>query len=345
MKSATATIIVPCFRNEDSIANILADIKAQTCPNWELIVVGNGPSQEAQKEIVKSFAACDDRITYLSIDEAGVSRARNSGIEKASGEWIAFVDADDRVPPHWLSGYFLHVSKQPDMIVGGITYRDMRTSSVRREDLKIETDGLYCQNGTEFLPIFLSKMAVTYSPCTKLYNAHFLKSSGVRFREDISVYEDGIFNLELALVCKSMCFVRQAGYEYCLHPASSAIGRYHKCMAVAVDIRRKLIEDVMRRGENSSATIDKAVASQFESDMLDILLNEYRTGSFSRFKDKLKLVRELFADRRLVSAWKKSSPGLDNMPLVALRIFHAIRSPLLCVLAFDFLLKLRRAWR
>lgn len=345
MKSATATIVVPCFRNEDSIANILADIKSQTCPNWELIVVGNGPSQEVQKEIVKSFAACDDRITYLSIDEAGVSRARNLGIEKASGEWIAFVDADDRIPPHWLSGYLLHASRQPDMIVGGISYRDMRTSSVRREDLKIEADGLYCQKETEFLPVFLSNMAVTYSPCTKLYNTHFLKSSGARFREDISVYEDGIFNLELALVCKSMCFVKQTGYEYCLHPGTSAIGRYHKCMAVAVDIRRRLIEDLLRRGGSGSAAIDKAIASQLESDMLDILLNEYRTGSVSRFKDKLKFVRELFADRRLVSAWKKSSPSLDNMPLVALRIFHALRSPLLCVLAFDALLKLHSAWR
>ena len=272
MKSATATIIVPCFRNEDSIADILADIKSQTCPNWELIVVGNGPSQEAQKEIVKSFASCDDRITYLSIDEAGVSRARNLGIEKASGEWIAFVDADDRIPPHWLSGYLLHASRQPDMIVGGISYRDMRTSSVRREDLKIEADGLYYQKETEFLPVFLSNMAVTYSPCTKLYNAHFLKSSGVRFREDISVYEDGIFNLELALVCKSMCFVRQTGYEYCLHPASSAIGRYHKCMAVAVDIRRRLIEEVFDREIDSLKAYD--LTKQYEIENAVIRLEQ-----------------------------------------------------------------------
>ena len=345
MKSATVTIVVPCFRNEDSIANILADIKSQTCPDWELIVIGNGPSQESQKEIVKSFAACDDRIIYLSIDEAGVSRARNLGIEKASGEWIAFVDADDRIPSHWLSGYLLHVSKQPDMIVGGISYMDVRTSSVRREDLKIETDGLYYQNETEFIPVFLSNMAVTYSPCTKLYNANFLKSSGVRFREDISVYEDGIFNLELALVCKSMCFVQQTGYEYCLHPDTSAIGRYHKCMAVAVDIRRRLIEDALRRGGSGSAAIDKAVASQLESDMLDVFLNEYRTGSVSRFRDKLKLVRELFADRRLISAWKTSRPSLSNMPLVVFWIFNTIKLPLVCVLTFNALFKLRRGWR
>ena len=303
MKSATATIIVPCFRNEDSIADILADIKSQTCPNWELIVVGNGPSQEVQKEIVKSFAACDDRITYLSIDEAGVSRARNLGIEKASGEWIAFVDADDRIPPHWLSGYLLHASRQPDMIVGGISYRDMRTSSVRREDLKIESDGLYCQKETEFLPVFLSNMAVTYSPCTKLYNTHFLKSSGVRFREDISVYEDGIFNLELALVCKSMCFVRQTGYEYCLHPSTSAIGRYHACMKEAVDARRKLIESVMRRGGLKQNDIERRMSVQLEADMLDVFLNLYRPGSSTKFSSKVKLVRDIFANEDIARAW------------------------------------------
>ena len=81
MRSVKATIIIPCFRNESTISDVLADIRCQTCSDWELLVVGNGPCQEAQRKIVEAAASEDDRIIYLSIEETGVSRARNLGIE------------------------------------------------------------------------------------------------------------------------------------------------------------------------------------------------------------------------------------------------------------------------
>ena len=81
------TVIIPCFHNESTISDVLADIRCQTCSDWELLVVGNGPCQEAQRKIVEAAASEDGRIKYLSIEEAGVSRARNLGIEKASGAY------------------------------------------------------------------------------------------------------------------------------------------------------------------------------------------------------------------------------------------------------------------
>ena len=89
------SIVVPCYKNEDTIASVVRDIRQQTYLDWELIVVGNGPNQDAQREIVESESKKDSRIIYLSIEEKGVSRARNNGILVATGEWLAFVDADD----------------------------------------------------------------------------------------------------------------------------------------------------------------------------------------------------------------------------------------------------------
>ena len=339
------TVIIPCFRNESTISRVLSDIRYQTSSDWELLVIGNGPCQEAQRNIVEAATSEDDRIKYLSIEESGVSRARNIGIEKASGDWIAFVDADDRVPPQWLDNYLSHVSREPDVIAGGISYRDERSSNVRRVDLKLDVEELYCNDAKEFVPVFLSDIAVTYSPCTKLFKTQFLKNSGIMFREDISVYEDGIFNLEIAKACSSMCFIRQTGYEYCLHPSTSAIGRYHACMPEAVDARRKLIESVMRRGEFGQDDIKRRIAAQLEADVLDVFLNVYRPGSLTQFSGKVKLAREIFAKEDIACAWSVSRPTMKNLPLLVFWFFYVIRSPFLCVMAFRSLFFLRKIWR
>ena len=86
MRPVKATIIIPCFRNESTISDVLLDIRRQTCSDWELLVVGNGPCQEAQRKIVEAAASVDARIKYLSIEDPCVSLARNLGIEKASGD-------------------------------------------------------------------------------------------------------------------------------------------------------------------------------------------------------------------------------------------------------------------
>ena len=345
MRTVKATIIIPCFRSESTIDRMLADIRCQTCPNWELLVVGNGPGQEAQRKIVEAAASEDDRIKYLSIEEPGVSRARNLGIENASGDWIAFVDADDRVPPQWLGNYLSHVSRKPDVVAGGISYRDERSSNVRRVDLKLDSEEVYCNDAKEFIPLFLSDIAVAYSPCTKIFRTQFLKDSGITFRENISVYEDGIFNLEMVKACSSMCFIRQTGYKYCQHPSTSAIGRYHVSMPEAVDARRKLIESVMKRGGFGQNDIEHRIAAQFEADMLDVFLNVYRPGSLTQFSGKVKLAREIFANEDIARAWRVSRPAATNLPLLAFWFLYVIRSPFLCVLAFHSLLILRKVWR
>lgn len=339
------SIVVPCFKNESSIANVLEDVENQTCHDWELIVVGNGPGQEAQRKIVESFAANDGRISYITLAEQGVSRARNKGIDESKGDWIAFVDADDRLPAWWLENYLSHASKRPDMIIGGISYRDVRSGKIRRADLKLGGDEFYSMRADEFTSVFLSDMAVMYSPCTKFYNARFLKDSGVRFKEDVSVYEDGIFSLELASVCNSMLFFRQTGYEYCRHPETSAIGRYHPNMEKAVKIRRQAMYAVLKRAELDVETIDRRMAGLVQADFLDLLLNLYREGSKVGFAEKHEILKKIFIMQELADAWKRVRPSVRNPPLVLFRFFHLIRSPFLCVLTFNVLFAIRKIWR
>lgn len=337
------SIIMPCFNGETFVSDIIGDIKRQTYENWELIVVGNGPYQEKQREIVRQFVESDSRISYHSLNLPGVSRARNFGISKANGDWLAFVDVDDRVPQNWLQNCLTHADNNIDMVVGGICSKNMRTFQVIRSDIHLPCPEVKSMDETVYLPLFLSNLASVYSPCSKLYNARFLRDSNINFREDFSMCEDCIFALELALKCKSMCLIPQTGYEYCQREGGSAIRSYHVCFEEAAELRRNLMRSVLERSGLEPNVVESRMANLFASDSLDVLLNEFRgTGGFSR---KVQVSRRLFADKRLFKAWKISQPKLTNLPLLAFRVFHAIHAPLLSVVILGALFGLKRMLR
>ena len=92
--NSLVSIIIPVYNLENYIENCLKSIVAQTYKNLEIICIDDG-STDKSAEIIKSFAASDSRVKYFYHDNAGVSVARNHGLEIASGDYIMFVDGDD----------------------------------------------------------------------------------------------------------------------------------------------------------------------------------------------------------------------------------------------------------
>ena len=88
------TIVIPCYNAEKYIAETIVSVINQTYTNWELIVVNDG-STDNSLNIIKEFAANDDRISFIDKKNTGVSDARNKGIALSKGKFIAFLDADD----------------------------------------------------------------------------------------------------------------------------------------------------------------------------------------------------------------------------------------------------------
>ncbi|MBE9186705.1 glycosyltransferase family 2 protein [Microcoleus sp. LEGE 07076] len=88
------SVIIPAYNAEEFIAKTLESVLSQTYQNIEILVVNDG-STDTTPEIVKSFAQKDSRIILLQQSNTGVAAARNRAIEKAKGEYIAPIDADD----------------------------------------------------------------------------------------------------------------------------------------------------------------------------------------------------------------------------------------------------------
>ena len=95
MEKDKVSIIIPMYNAEKFIARAIESVCSQTYQNWELLII-NDKSKDKSFEIANEFATKDDRIKIVDAKEnVGVVRGRNQLIEKATGKYIAFLDADD----------------------------------------------------------------------------------------------------------------------------------------------------------------------------------------------------------------------------------------------------------
>ena len=93
--SALVSIITPSYNSAKFIAETIQSVQNQTYQNWEMIIVDDGSSDETEN-VVLSIIQNDNRIQFYKLNQnSGPAVARNTGIEKASGSYMTFIDADD----------------------------------------------------------------------------------------------------------------------------------------------------------------------------------------------------------------------------------------------------------
>lgn len=89
------SIVVPTYNRAKFIGRTIKSVLSQSINDWELIIIDDG-SIDNTEEVVFKFKKNDSRIIYIKLpNNKGVNFARNRGIEKATGEWINFIDSDD----------------------------------------------------------------------------------------------------------------------------------------------------------------------------------------------------------------------------------------------------------
>ncbi len=123
------SICIPAYNAERYLAETLASVAAQTYPNWEVIVTEDG-SKDGTEAIVRKFSATVSQFCIYGRhpENLGLPSTRNSGIELARGEWVAFLDADDVWDPEHLARTVAAAQKSSaDLIFTGTESFDSET--------------------------------------------------------------------------------------------------------------------------------------------------------------------------------------------------------------------------
>lgn len=207
------SIIIPVYRAEAFFDECVRSILTQSYNDFELILVDDG-SPDKCPELCDYWAAKDHRIKVIHKCNAGVSSARNSGLDVATGGYVCFVDSDDTLPVNALSN-LMSLMKQSDVdVVFGtfnIQYGEKFISHAARL-----SDGKYYFK--DILKDFIDDGTLSGfllgSTCAALYKRDIIEKKHIRFVEGLLNNEDGLFNFELSLWADSFLMINVPVYNY-----------------------------------------------------------------------------------------------------------------------------------
>lgn len=228
------SVIVPIFNAEKYLDSCIQSVLRQTYRNWELILIDDG-SNDRSGAIADEYQQADKRIRVLHTPNAGVSSARNQGIELATGNYIAFLDADDELTDDCLEKLLkTAVSDNADIVAG-------RYCSGRNSAEQIEHKSIWREQ--EAIKNSLMDNPFTYSAWAKLYRTDFIGVT--RFDPRLKVSEDSYFVFQL--LCKRPTFIALEDkiYLYRNNPESATneafSSKFFDVLRVA-DLKSEIVE-------------------------------------------------------------------------------------------------------
>ena len=178
------SVIVPVRNGERHLRQALSSICRQTLDDLEIIVVDDG-STDSTAKIIEEFAEADERIRTVrgpAVGSAGA--ARNAGLELATGDYLAFLDADDFFAPRLLSRLYEQAERdQADVAVTGFRVFDEGTGERKSVDWGLRTAHL--PSAQPFTPGSLGgALFYAFGPVAwnKLFRAELVRTSGLTFQ-------------------------------------------------------------------------------------------------------------------------------------------------------------------
>jgi len=271
------SVIVPIYNSEDYLDICVESILQQSYKNFELILINDG-SKDRSGAICDAFAVKDDRIVVIHKENAGVSAARNDGIDRARGKYIVFIDSDDYVDRAYLetlmtamiSGKtaFSMCNYVMEPILHGMEMDCTCEKSVFTYDVR----ELLEKRSIEYDHLLL------YTVWAKLLIRDTIVKNRLYFDTDIDFCEDALFFMQY-LECipsdeKIVYFTNQY-YHYVLCNPESLSQRYN---ARKVEFRIKTYNRMvgLYKQNNCSSSTLNALHEEYASSFMRIILCEFK---------------------------------------------------------------------
>ena len=216
--SKIISIIVPIYNSEKYLERCINSILNQTYTNFELILINDG-SKDSSLKICRKYASKDNRIVVIDKENEGVSIARNMGIQRAKGELISFVDADDYIEKTFLEDMLNIMSKyNVDYVTCGYNrVYDDHTEHINNDLSEI------CMTSYEYLNNLLNVQKGYGFVHMKLINKS--KIENIRFDSTLAVAEDALFNVMICANLDNVVIYNKPLYNYYFN-ANSVVRKY-----------------------------------------------------------------------------------------------------------------------
>lgn len=215
------TVIVPVYNVDPFLERALKSLTEQTYTNLQILLIDDG-STDKSGEICEEWSKKDERIQCVHQKNAGVSAARNHGLDLAEGSYIMFVDADDWIEPEMIEALYT-LSKEHDADVSTCRYVESYRTEFLDEAEKKTTQVVVAEGQTDAG----LKLLLPWSVYCKLYRADLLRD--IRLKE-YKIAEDLLFNTDI--ICEGklqkVVYTNVPYYHYFIRENSAVRQGYQK---------------------------------------------------------------------------------------------------------------------
>lgn len=212
------SVIIPVYNREKFLERCVKSVAASTLKNIEIILIDDG-STDGSGALCDRLAKADSRFFVIHQQNAGVSAARNRGLERAVGKYFAFVDSDDYIEPDMYEKMVAAMEElDADMVCCGIS-KEYEDGTGRGEKFSHGHADSYVDAVT-VLNLLLSVSAsesISTIPANKIGKRCIQVEKHIFFNENLYECEDGVFWCDYIITIRNAVLLNDTFYHYVIH--------------------------------------------------------------------------------------------------------------------------------
>lgn len=212
------SIVIPVYNTAQYLKECLDSVYSPDFNDFEIICVDDGSSDDSLK-VLKQYAEKDKRVQVISQKNGGPSKARNKGIEIATGKYICFLDSDDMLEAGALERMYQAAENvQADILcydVSRLLYEDQKlmAKEYKNNFYRRKREYIGIKHGQLLFVEMMRNEDFCNSACLFMVDRAWLKEKKITFYPDI-LYEDSLFSVQCFMQCERIYHVRQENYIY-----------------------------------------------------------------------------------------------------------------------------------
>lgn len=254
-KIGQISIIIPVYNAEKYLVKCLDSVISQSYKNVQIIVVDDG-SKDTSYKICKKYTEIDERIELYHNENSGVSATRNFGIQKATGEYIGFVDSDDWIEPEMFEKLYSSAQKyDADISICGYQ-KELSNGKVITSSQHVQNTQLTKEEAIEYA---LDSTYYQGFVWNKIFRRTlFLHELPPRFDENIHIQEDLLFLCEAIKISSKIAYYPENLYHYISFESSATLSGFNvkhltslvahqRISDICLEMNPKLIEKLQTR--------------------------------------------------------------------------------------------------
>ncbi len=336
------SIVIPVYNGSQYISSCMENLQQQTFQDWQVFFVDDG-STDSSGEALDRLAGADIRYHVIHQENGGTARARNAGLDKASGEYVTFMDVDDELDPHMYEKLVrLMDETSADMCVCGYYFK-IESSDGENAYLEEKTYPSCVLKGEEEIRgklVELWDRDMLSNVWNKLYRLDLIREKGLRYRDGHVYTEDRVFNRQFIENCSSIAVMGECLYYYVRERAGSTSEKYREDYFT---IRHKEFQEFQthfKKMKMWNAISREYVCREFTERIAGCIENIFHAGTTLTEKEKYRRIQAVIGHPDVRKAIRYARCRSRKMRLLVFPI--RIQSTALTYAAYKTVYEVRR---